>query len=248
MKTREEHIKRLFSVDRVPGHSVIHRGMLNMPLAYIRKIIKILVFRYRRRGMTVAVDSSGFSLTNSSKWFDIRIKRVNKRKENAKLHIVVDVDTGIIHHFTITNWKRSDSKEFKRLINALPTIAKALGDKAYSSRKNCTLVVTHGGKPYLMFKENATGRTKGSPAWKISFHEYKKNPKAWKDVYHLRSIVESVFSSIKKRWNGHIASRKGWMIRKELALKVLAYNLKQVLYNKRAEELGISLWQIVKSN
>ena len=30
---------------------------------------------------------------------------------------------------------------------------------------------------------------------------------------------------------------------KELALKVICYNIKQVLYNKKADELGISLWK-----
>ena len=212
-------------------------------MAYLRKVNHHLVFRFRRRGMTVAVDSSGFSLSNSSKWFDIRICRQNSRKDSLKLHIIIDIDTGIIHHFTISDWKRHDSKEFRKLVNSLPKIAKALGDKAYSSRKNCEIVAKRGGEPFLIFKENATGRSKGSSAWKISFQKYKKNPKAWKDIYHLRSIIESVFSSIKKRWNSHIASRKGWHKRRELSLKVLCYNLKQVLYNQRAEELGISLWE-----
>lgn len=243
VKMHSEILIHTFGVQKLPGHSVIHRGIEKIPMSYIRRVNHHLILRFRRRGMTVAVDSSGFSLSNSSKWFDIRIRRTNSRKDSMKLHIVIDVDTGIIHQFTITDWKRHDSKEFGKLVNSLPKIAKALGDKAYSSRKNCEIVAKRGGKPFLIFKENATGRSKGSPEWKISFQEYKNNPKAWKDIYHLRSLVESVFSSIKKRWNSHIASRKGWYKRRELALKVVCYNLKQVLYNQRAEELGIGLWK-----
>ena len=59
-----------------------------------------------------------------------------------KLHIVMDVETGIILHFTITDWKGSDAKEFKRLIRDLPR--KAAGDKAYSSRVNCQAVADKG--------------------------------------------------------------------------------------------------------
>jgi hypothetical protein len=62
------------------------------------------------------------------------------------------------------------------------------------------------------------------------------------DEYHIRSMVEAVFSSIKRCWSPDIKGIKGWLKRRELAIKVLAYNTKRVLYIKRAEELGIPLW------
>jgi transposase len=243
IKVHESTLKELFEVQRVPGHSVIQRGMAKMRMSYIRLVIYRLVFRWRRAGMIIAVDSSGFSVSNSSTWFDIRIRRVNSRKECLKLHIAVDLRTGIIHHFTVSDWKRSDSKEFERLLKYLPSVEKVLGDKAYCSRENCEIVVSKGGKPFLLFKTNATGRARGSLAWKESHRDYTDNNDDWLATYHLRSIVEAVFSSIKRRWNSYIASRKPWLQRRELALKVLSYNLKQVLYNQRAEELGTSLWE-----
>jgi transposase len=249
LKMHEEILLQQFNVDSLPTHSVIHRGMHRMSMKYIRKVISFLIVKFRRKGMTVAVDSTGFSLSNSSKWFDIRIQRISSRRESMKLHIVIDIETGIIHHFSTTTWNRHDSMEFKKMITALPQISAALGDKAYSSRMNCQLVADRGGIPYLIFKDNVKGTAKGNSAWKISFHKYKKNNEEWMKTYHLRSIVESVFSSLKKRWNGHISSKKPWHRRRELALKVLAYNLKQVLYNSRAQEIGTSLWtQIIQTN
>ena len=106
-------IARHLQLDHLPGHSVIARGMAKMPLSYIRLLSKLVTFQLRRRGMDVAVDSSGFSLKTSSKWFDIRIKRKTEKSEYIKLHIIIDVETGIILHFTITDWKGSDSKEFQ---------------------------------------------------------------------------------------------------------------------------------------
>lgn len=235
-------LHRLLHTDWIPGHSVIERGMKQLSLSYIRRVNRRIIWGLRRRGMIVGVDSTGFSLSTSSKWFDIRIRRENTKKDYLKLHIVIDVKTGVIHYFTITRWNRGDSMEFKRLLRYLPKVAKVLGDKAYSSRKNCEIVVSKGGKPYLMFKVNATGKSKGSPGWKESFHEYKTDKNGWLTVYHLRSIVESVFGSIKRRWNGGIRSRKGWARRIEVALKVLAYNIKQTLCHRRAAELGIDLW------
>jgi transposase len=245
MKVHEDLLLQHFNVDRIPGHSVIHRGMQRISTRYIRKVISFLIVKFRKQGMAVAVDSSGFSLNNSSKWFDIRIQRISSRRESMKLHIAIDIQTGIIHHFSATVWNRHDSTQFKKLISALPKISETLGDKAYNSRKNCQLVADRGGIPYLCFKKNVKRIAKGNSAWKISFHNFKRNHEVWMETYHLRSIVESVFSSIKKRWNGYLSSRKPWNRRRELALKVLAYNLKQVLYNSRAQEIGTSLWTTV---
>ena len=216
--------------------------MPKMPMSYIRLISRLVTFQMRRRGMDIAVDSSGFSLKTSSKWFDIRIKRESEKKDYLKLHIVIDVDTGIIWHFTTTDWKGADAKQFKRLIRDLPRIRKAAGDKAYSSRVNCQAVVGKGGKPFLRFKTNATAKAKGYPAWQISFRAYTDNPDEWMDEYHIRSIVEAVFSSIKRCFGPDIKSIKGWLKRRELAIKVLAYNIKRVLYIERAKDLGIPLW------
>ncbi|MGC9385192.1 MAG: transposase [Kosmotogaceae bacterium] len=186
--------------DELPGHSVIHRGMKKLSIKYIRKVMNRVTRFLRRKGMNIAVDSTGFRTSNSSTWYDIRIKRKNKRKDCIKLHISMDIDTGIIHWFTMTSWNRHDSKEFENLIKHLPELGATFGDKAYPSRKNYQLVVDKNGTPYLCFKDNATNKAKGKPAWIVHIRKYKKDRETWLSAYHFRSIVESVFSSIKKRW------------------------------------------------
>ena len=232
--------------DDLPGHSVIHRGMKKLSIKYIRKVMNRVTCFLRRNGMNIAVDSTGFRTNNSSIWYDIRIKRRNKRKDCIKLHISIDVDTGIIHCFIMTDWDRHDSPEFKNLIKHLPKLGNVLGDKAYSSRNNCQIAADKNGKPYLHFKDNATNKAKGKSAWIISIREYKNDTEEWLSVYHLRSIVESVFSSIKKRWGSFLRSKKKWMQKKELSLKVLSYNVKQVLLVRYANERKIPLWKSVE--
>jgi hypothetical protein len=73
---------------------------------------------------------------------------------------------------------------------------------------------------YLKFNQlvaNATAKAKGFPAWQISFNAYTDNPDEWMDEYHIRSIVEAVFSSIKRCLGSDIKSIKGWLKRRELA-------------------------------
>jgi len=45
----------------------------------------------------------------------------------------------------------------------------------------------------------------------------------------------------KRCFGPDIKSIKGWLKRRELAIKVLAYNIEKMLYKKRAKDLGIPL-------
>jgi len=242
----EAHLKDSETIKKccpdMPGHSVIQRGMKQLSITYIRKVMNRVIRFLRRKKMNIAVDSTGFSTHNSSTWYDIRIERHGRRRDCIKLHISVDIDTGVIHWFTITPWNRHDSKEFEHLIKHLPKLGNVLGDKAFSSRNNCQLIVDKNGTPYLCFRKNARSNAKGKPAWIVSFRAHKHDTKAWLAVYHLRSIIESVFSSIKKRWGSFLHSRKRWMQKKELALKVFSYNVKQVLMVCYAKERKVPLW------
>ncbi len=211
----EGHLKDSETIKKccpdMPGHSVIQRGMKRLSITYIRKVMNRITRFLRRKKMNIAVDTTGFSTHNSSTWYDIRIERHGSRRDCIKLHVSVDIDTGVIHWFTITLWNRHDSKEFERLIKHLPELGNVLGYKAFSSRNNCQLIADKNGTPYLCFKKNARSNAKGKPAWLVSFRAHKQDSDAWLVVYHLRSIIESVFSSIKKRWGNFLLSRKRWM-------------------------------------
>jgi len=241
-----DDIQQRFHVNRVPGHSVIHRGMSRVRMRYLRKLNALLIRQYRQQGMNIAVDSSGFSTSNTSKWFDIRIRKQNTRRDYLKLHIAVDIETGIIQAFSITPGRRHECPQFSRLMHRLPMVGKVMADKGFSSRDNCRIVADKNGVPYICFKDNATRRMKGSSAWASSYRAYQENKNEWMDEYHQRELVEAVFSSLKQRWNESIASRRGWLRWRELAIKVLVYNTKQLLCCQRAKKTGVDLWTTVK--
>ena len=71
---------------------------------------------------------------------------------------------------------------------------------------------------------------------------YSRNQEEWMEEYHIRSVIEAVFSSIKRCWGSDIRCRNGWLKRKTLAIKTLAYNIKRILFVERAEELGTPVW------
>lgn len=233
--------KKILKVKEVPSKSAIHRGAKKLPESYIRLANKLLIERVKREGIII-VDATGFTLRNSSTWFDIRIGRDDKKKQHSKLHIAACYGTGIIVNYTVTEGKRHDSPEFERLMKVFKWLKMVIGDPAYLSRKNCNIVATKGGKPFFLPKKGVTTRAKSSRAWKEMINFFRKLREVFLEIYHLRSFIEGVFSSIKKGFNSFVRALGKRMQNKEIALKVLSYNIRQVLYVKTAKKLGVDLY------
>jgi len=238
----DPRLKCILGKEKLPGHSVVHRGMLKLSMEYIRLINKEITKAFQLELMEIIVDSTGLRLINSSSWYDIRIGRENKRKDNIKLHVLCCATTGPILDFRITDWKRHDSLVFRQLIRDLRRIEKAIGDSAYLSIKNCRLVVKKEGLPYFHLKSNSTARARHPKAWKQMVRSFFENREQWLSVYHIRRFVEAVFSSMKRCFGSTIRAVKKRMQKKELALKVVAYNIKQALYNIASRLWGLNLW------
>jgi len=232
---------KTFNTDRIPTHSVIHRGMKNTTTKFLRKLLEKTIQKVEEDRRT-AIDSSGFHTKSSSKWYDIRIGKENQKKEYLKLHLLVDVDSGQLLDARMTRSEKHDSPVGKAMLKKNWGIATVSGDKAYFSRKACTIVAAKNAHPYFKPKENATRQSKGHPAYARMMRDREKNPEDWNESYHVRSFVESVFSSIKKRFGRALSSIKQRLKKRELLLKAVCYNIKETLYNLKASDLGTSRW------
>lgn len=65
----------------------------------------------------------------------------------------------------------------------------------------------------------------GSFAWRRMVYAYRRNPKRWLGVYNFRSLAESAFSALKRRFGYRLSSVRKDLQRKELMTKVIVYNL-----------------------
>lgn len=242
LKTHKEWLCRLWNVKKLPTHSVIHDAIGKVTTKYLRRILR-MTFRRITKKLCAAADSTGFSTRNSSVWFDIRIKRKNKRKDCVKLHAVIDIQRGYVLDFHLTNHRRNDCPILKKLLRDIKFLKKLVADAQYLSRENCVLVGKRKGKPYIWLKKNCTKKPKNATEWKVMVKCFHRHKGAFKRAYHCRSIIEAVFSSIKKRWGSRLRSIKKWFQRKELTIKVICYNIKEFLYNWRAGQLKIPRWK-----
>ena len=235
-------LKSVLGVEKLPGHSVIHRGKQKLSMKYIRTVNKKVTARLRRKGMVLVVDSTGFRVKTGSTWYDIRIKRENKRRDHDKLHLVIEIRRGSILDFRITSPYKHDSPRLRALLSDIDEVLRVIGDSGYLSRKNCDIVVEKGGKPFFALKENTISRAKGSRPWKEVVYFAREKGELWKAIYHMRSYVEAVIGALKKRFGSGLRAIKIRMRRKQLALRVLAYNIKQALYDEVAKTLGVPYW------
>jgi transposase len=231
-----------FGVDSLPKHSTIHEAMGLVGMKYLRRIMRKLLGRLSKH-LIAATDSTGLGTKNSSVWFDIRIKRKNRRKDCIKIHIIIDIEKGYILDYHVTGGNDNDCPIMKKLLRNIKELHKLVADSGYLSRENTLLIGQRKGRPFIMPKKNSTAKTKGSIEWKLMIRAWKENENGFKQEYHCRSIVEAVFSALKRRFGGTVRSIKGWYQKRESAIKVLCYNIKEYLYNWWAGRQGISRWK-----
>ncbi|MCK4365402.1 MAG: transposase [Thermoplasmatales archaeon] len=100
---------------------------------------------------------------------------------------------------------------------------------ACSSKKNLRLIDSFGGKPFIPFKKNATGK-RGGALWRKTFHYFQLHKDEFLEHYHKRSNVESTFSAIKKKFGESVKSKNRIAQKNELLCKIIAYNITVLIH------------------
>ncbi len=229
---------------KLPSHSTYHRGAKRLSMRYLHSLNRALVrSRLLAKRTVLHVDSTGFRLKTSSSWFDIKTRKKNRRKDHLKLHALVVHKLGLIYSFAITKAYKHDSPGFPRLIAGISLIEFILcGDAGYLSRMNCKLVGNKKGFTFFKIKKNVTAKKKGVKAWYEMVTLFRTMPWGYLIIYHLRVYVESIFGAVKQRFDHQLYSRIWFMQRRELGLKVISHNVKQLLYIQEAEQSNLPLW------
>ena len=177
------------------------------------------------------VDSTGFRTTTFSAYCD---DKYGKSKEHrwVKAHLCAGVKTNIVAAVAITDGNGADSPQFGPLIKKTATgftINEVTADMAYSSRLNLQAVANEGGKAYIPYKKNATGKARGS-LWSKMYHYFKLNRDEFIDHYHKRSNIEATNAAIKRKFGETLKSKNPTAQANELLAKIIAYNLTVVIH------------------
>ncbi len=179
-----------------------------------------------------AVDSSGFSTTPYSRWFDHKYGKERSKQTWVKTHLMCGVTTHVVTSVEATPFESADTTQLPALVNQTAktfSINEVSADKAYSDRRNLHAVQAQGGVAYIPFKVNSTGmgdnHHRFDGLWNRMWHFYNFNRDAFLTHYHKRSNVETVFSMIKGKFGSSVRAKTPIAQVNEVLCKVLCHNI-----------------------
>ena len=199
----------------------------------IKIISKILFFQLKKQNL--AIDGTGLSKCQASRHYERRVGFLKSAKLYDKLSILIDIDSLCILKFKFRVKPRHDILDGFYLICGLKC-ENFLADKAYSSNRFCKILFENGIIPQIPKKKNS----------KKGFFLRRANKHFDKCIYAKRNLVESVFSSFKRKFGERLASRKYRTKSLEISLKILFYNVsKMSLFFLFSQFFGKKLWFFV---
>ncbi len=227
-------------INKAPHFNAVSK-LLNKPetATILQKLIEITAKPLGSIETDFAVDSSGFRTRSFGQYAEEKFN-LKRHHKWLKVHVISGTKTNVVTAVKITKEYAHDSPLLKELVVSTShnfKINEVSADKGYSSRSNYDLIAELGGTPYILFKKNARGRSKGSHMWGKMYHFFQFNREEYLRHYHKRSNAESVFSAIKKKFGDSVKSKNSVAQVNEMLCKIIAYNITVLI--QEMQELGV---------
>jgi transposase len=209
---------------RIPHYTTFQKFAARFPCRILHQLIAS-VAKYLSEGtLNIALDSTGFSLTNASYHYIKRCDRKEFHKDFLKASLAVDTRTQCVAAVKIRCKRRHD------LFDAKPTLRKArqigiietvVADRGYDSESLMQFIKEElKAEPVIRLKwgETPVERTRGETRKQLRQHFPTQ-------TYHQRSLVETANSSIKRRFDSVVRAKKYHTQKLDTLLKVPTHNL-----------------------
>jgi transposase len=178
-----------------------------------------------------AVDSTGFSASKFDRWYNEKYGRMEGEHTWVKAHAMTGTTTHVVTSVIILDKHSADSPQFPALVKETAqnfTIRQVSGDKAYTGEENFQAAKDVNGRAYFCFRSNATGNIGG--LYERMYHLFCLNKEAYLERYHRRSNIESVFSSVKRKFGDSVRSKTPTAMKNEVLAKLVCHNISQVIH------------------
>ena len=199
---------------------------------YLRELIIQSSLPLKAIEVDFAVDSSGFSTGQFRRWFDVKYGGTEDWRGWIKVHLMCGVKTNVVTSVEVSGPHANDSPYLKPLLETTTKsgfqVKEVSADKGYDSFNNRCLVLIKGGVPYIPFREGEKNKPNPSnkgELWRRMYYLYKFKEEEFKQHYHKRSNVETVFSMIKAKFGERLRSKSEVGQVNEALCKVLCHNL-----------------------
>lgn len=159
-----------------------------------------------------------------------------------KLHAAIGTKTNIFVSAKVTEQNIGDNPMLQPVLGNVTKyfdMREFCADKAYSSRETLQYLHDLGLTPYIPFKSNASGKSKGHSAWRTMFTHFTNNREEFDEHYHARSNSEANFSALKARFGERLFTKNVTAGINELLVRVLCYNITVLI--QESFESGIKI-------
>ncbi|MCX6767894.1 MAG: transposase [Candidatus Micrarchaeota archaeon] len=210
------------------------------PILY--RLIELSALPLRGFENTFAMDASGLSSAFYSRWLDYRFNEERRYHDWIKIHVAVGTKTQIVTAITVADGHSADCPQFPALFKQTAknfNISAVCADAAYSSRSIVQMVWDAGAVPLIPFKKNANGKSRGSEAWRKMWLQYQFKKEQFLEHYHRRSLVESSFSALKRKFQGRLMLKSELGKVNEALAKILCYNICVLIHE--AKKNGVEI-------
>jgi len=211
-----DKIQKYLHLKKVPHFTTLQKFFKRLPTAILQEINKIILTNTEINGEIIAMDGSGFTNDYADKYYAI-IRR-KERKSYVKNHISIDVATRLILHFAAQRGPRFDTRfaiaAIRQIKHYKPKYI--LADRAYD---------TEPIRKCINEEAKAQDQIPLKTRAKKGKYRLKSKNQFKKEIYSKRNNVESVFSVIKRIFNGTNRSRTLKLSNKETKLKNTSYNI-----------------------
>lgn len=208
---RIENFLNLFD-QKCPTYSALCKSRKRIPLILWQKLLKLTA------GLSsgdTAIDGTGFSKSNPSFHYLKRIDRQTPTKRYTKLSALFDIKTKKFLVMRTRTTPRHDMQDVKYLMKRIKSIRKFYGDTGYDAEWLHEMCYWSGIQTIIKPRKNV----------KIKKFRKKQLINYSEEEYHQRSLIESGFGSLKRKYGGSVKAKRVEGLRSEILCKGIAHNL-----------------------
>lgn len=208
---RVETILGIFDME-VPTYSALCKSRKRIPPSLWNSLLQLTCGVEHEK---IAVDGTGFSRTNPSFHY---VKRINRRKpikSYAKLSAAFDIERRKFCALRIRTKPRHDIQDVNYLMNRVGKIKSLYADTAYDAESLHELCFSKNVQTFIKPRKNV----------RRGFYRRKQMKNYSEQEYHQRSLVESGFGSLKRKYGGSVSGKGIVSVKSEIFCKAICHNL-----------------------
>ena len=220
----DSKIPQYIGLKKIPHFTTLQKFAKRLAAKIVDRLVFLTKNLFKNPGKILGADSTGMELDHASSHYCKRIDREKPIKGFVNLNVICDIKNKNILVTKIRKRRRSDFTDFIIMFNKIKHLNfdYFVADKGYDSNKNHQIIYDNGAISQIKTRRFGKGRHR-----KIYRDRAKKDFN--KKIYGLREILESVFSSLKRKYGSRLRARRYKTQKIELLFKILAYNIERAI-------------------